>query len=73
MKDALLFPARDAEALSQKIELLIGNATMRQGIAREGRALALTYTWSRFAEQNLEVFQEVLQDKKPDYAPATVR
>ncbi|HYL93360.1 MAG TPA: glycosyltransferase family 4 protein, partial [Alphaproteobacteria bacterium] len=73
MKDALLFPARNPETLSKKIELLMSNVQLRQSIAREGRALALTYTWNRFAEQNLEVFHDILQNEKPDYEPATVR
>jgi glycosyltransferase involved in cell wall biosynthesis len=71
---ALLFPARDPEALSQKIQLLVSNTSLRGSIAEKGMALARsTYNWTRFAEQNVEVFRELLREEKPCYERATVR
>jgi glycosyltransferase involved in cell wall biosynthesis len=71
---ALLFPARDPEALSQKIQLMVANTDLRRSIAQKGMALARsTYNWTRFAEQNMEVFQEALREEKPCYERATVR
>lgn len=71
---ALLFPARDPEALSQRIQLLVADTGLRQSIAQKGMAVARsTYNWTRFAEQNVEVFQEVLREEKLCYEPATVR
>jgi glycosyltransferase involved in cell wall biosynthesis len=71
---ALLFPARDPEALSQRIQLLIANPELQRSIAQKGMLLARnTYNWTRFAEQNVELFQEVLREETPSYEPATVR
>jgi glycosyltransferase involved in cell wall biosynthesis len=71
---ALLFPAHDPEALSQKIQLLVSSPELRRSIAQKGMALARsTYNWTRFAEQNVEVFQEVLGEEKNCYQPATAR
>jgi len=73
-ENAVLFPARDPEALSQRIQLLVANPELRRSIAQKGMALARsTYNWARFAEQNAEVFQEVLREEKMRYEPATVR
>jgi glycosyltransferase involved in cell wall biosynthesis len=51
-ENAGLFPARDPEALAQRIELLANNPQMRQAIAQKGMTLArTTYNWERFAGQ----------------------
>ncbi len=73
-ENAVLFPARNPEVLAQAVELLANNPQMLQRIAQKGMMLArATYNWNRFAEQNVEVFQEVLEEEKPCYEPATVR
>jgi glycosyltransferase involved in cell wall biosynthesis len=71
---ALLFPARDPVALAQRIAWLAANPEFRRSIAQKGMTLARnTYTWKRFAEQNVKVFQKVLGEEKSCYEPATVR
>lgn len=72
-ENAVLFPARNPEVLSQKIELLANNPQMRQGIAQKGMTLArTTYTWNRFAGQMVAVCKEVLSGNQPQYGKPPV-
>jgi len=62
---AVLFPARDPEALAQKVQWLMADPQRRQTIAQKGMALVReNYNWSRFAEQNVAVFEEMVSRKR---------
>ena len=63
-ENAILFPARNPQALSEKIELLANDLRLRQEIARNGMALPRTlYNWNRFADQIVEVCEEILKGR----------
>jgi glycosyltransferase involved in cell wall biosynthesis len=63
-KNAILFPARNPQVLSEKIELLANDPQLRQEIARNGMALPRTsYNWNRFADQIVEVCEEILKGR----------
>ena len=73
-ENALLFPARDPEALAQRIQLLAGDPALREEIARKGMTLArTTYNWSRFAGQIVDACQEVLRQEPLPEATVPVR
>jgi glycosyltransferase involved in cell wall biosynthesis len=59
-KTALLFPARQPEALATAVERLISNPALRKQIAEQGRQLILKhYNWEEFARQIAKVSEEV--------------
>ena len=66
-KDALLFPARNPEALAAKIHMLMADPEQRARIADAGMQLVRTrFNWERFAEQMAAVFDQVIKGRLPD-------
>ena len=73
---AVLFPARQPDALAVKIEMLLSYPELRRGIAEAGMQLVRTkYNWERFAEQIVQAFRSTESDTalKETYVPATDR
>jgi glycosyltransferase involved in cell wall biosynthesis len=73
---AVLFPARQPEALAAKIEMLVIHPELKRGIAEAGMRLVRTnYNWERFAEQMEQVFRsaESAAAMQETYVPATDR
>lgn len=61
-QDALLFPARDPEALAAKVQMLMADPEQRARIAEAGMLLVRTrFNWERFAEQMVAVFDQVIK------------
>jgi glycosyltransferase involved in cell wall biosynthesis len=59
--NALLFPARNPEALAERIAMLLTDPRKRAQIAQAGMELVRShYNWQRFAEQMEEAFQAAL-------------
>lgn len=57
---ALYFEPRDARALATLIRRVIGDAALREDLARRGRARAAEFSWKRTADQTLDVIRRVL-------------
>jgi D-inositol-3-phosphate glycosyltransferase len=61
-QDAFLFPARDPEALAEKMLMLAADAERRARIAEAGMQLVRTrYNWERFADQMVEAFDQTIR------------
>ncbi len=66
-QDALLFPARDPEALAAKIQMLVAHPEQRTRIAEAGMQLVRTrFNWERFAEQMVAIFDQVIKGGLPE-------
>ena len=50
--------------ISEKIRLLIENKSLRKKLGRNARKTAEKYSWDIIAERTMEVYEEVLSDKK---------
>jgi glycosyltransferase involved in cell wall biosynthesis len=60
-EDAVLFPARDPEALARQIEFLMNDPQLRRRIADRGMSLVrANYNWSRFADRITAICKDVL-------------
>jgi len=67
-ESAVLFPARNPEALAGAIEGVVTQPQLREKIAQAGMNLArTTYNWDRFAERILQVCNEALSGNQPQY------
>lgn len=59
-KTALLYPARDTEALAEDMKLLLTDEKQRHRLAKAGQALATTtFSWEKYAEEMAGVFASV--------------
>ncbi len=54
----VLVPFRDSAAIAQQVIELLGNESNRHAMRKRGYQLGRTMTWSRVAEQYLELFVE---------------
>jgi len=60
-QDAVLFPARDPEALAGAVALMMDDPGLRLQVAQTGRNLILTtYNWEQFGRRIAAVCEEVL-------------
>lgn len=57
--EGFIVTERDAEALANRIEELIENRELRDRMAAAARERAKNYTWDKYAERLLSVFQAV--------------
>jgi len=57
---ALLYPARDVEALTVRLQRLLEDQGLRNALINEGRMLAESLTWDRCAIATAAVYREVL-------------
>ncbi|WP_017719599.1 glycosyltransferase family 4 protein [Kamptonema formosum] len=57
--DGFIVPERDAGALAERIEELVENRELRHRMAAAARERAKDYTWDKYAERLLAVFQSV--------------
>jgi glycosyltransferase involved in cell wall biosynthesis len=53
----LLIPPQDETALSQAIQTLLSNGSLRDHLSRVGRVRAAEFTWNRTAMETLKVYQ----------------
>jgi glycosyltransferase involved in cell wall biosynthesis len=51
--DGFLVPIRDAEAIADRIELLLADRALRERMGRNARARAREFTWERYGERLL--------------------
>ena len=56
----LLFPWHDAEALAERLALLLDDADLRAKLTREGQVRAARFRWTDTARRTLEVFDEAV-------------
>lgn len=56
---ALYFEPRDVAGLVAQLKRVLGDAALRQDLARRGRARAAQFRWERAAEETLAVFRKV--------------
>lgn len=57
---ALIVDGRDPEALAEGLVALAGDARLRTGLVRAGRARAARYTWERCARATLTAYERAL-------------
>ncbi len=57
-------PSRDPEALAGKIYELLTNSECRQLLGHQAREYAQQYAWPRIADQMLDVYEDVLVEKR---------
>jgi glycosyltransferase involved in cell wall biosynthesis len=63
-KAAVLFDPTDSEDLANKIVQLWNNESQRMELSEAGITRAAEFTWQRTARLTLDVYDEVLRDKK---------
>ena len=51
--DGFIVPIRDADAIADKVELLLTDRALRQRMGRNARARAREFTWGRYGERLL--------------------
>lgn len=61
-------PGGDSDALCQKLSLLLGNDAARQIMGTQAAEYARAYTWDKIANQIIEVYKSLLQER-PDAEP----
>lgn len=61
--NALVVPPRDGRALGAALDLLVRDAALRRRLAAGARRTARRYTWPRVAEDNLDIYRELLGRK----------
>ena len=70
--NALLFPARDTEALAEKITILVSQPEFRSKIAESGLRLVRShYNWETFAVQVAHIFEQQIAAQHSE-DPSTV-
>lgn len=55
------FDPEDINDMAAKINDVLANSTLRSKLIEKGYAQAKKYSWKRFSEQTLEVYQQILQ------------
>lgn len=60
-EDALLFEPRSAEELAAALTRLLGDAGLREDLARRGRERARRWTWEETARLHLRAYREALR------------
>ena len=63
--DALLYPPGDDDAMAKAIIRLIQDGKLANKISTNAVETASKFTWERTAEQTLQIYKEVLQEKTP--------
>lgn len=58
---ALYFDPVDVNDMAEKISGVLENPELAERLAKEGKAVAATYSWKRMAEQTLTVYKKVLE------------
>ncbi|MBN1257608.1 MAG: glycosyltransferase family 4 protein [Planctomycetes bacterium] len=58
-------PPGDLPALREAIEAVLGNEGIANQLREEGLARARNYTWQRYSESLLRIYQEVIAEEKP--------
>jgi glycosyltransferase involved in cell wall biosynthesis len=61
--DALLYPPGDDDAMAKAIIRLIQDRELAKKISANAVQTASKFTWARTAEQTLQIYKEVLQEK----------
>ena len=57
----LLVPAGDADALAEKLKLILLGADLREQLATNARRRAQAYTWQSVADQMIDLYEELWQ------------
>lgn len=60
----LLFQPGDPEDLARAIHALLLNPSLRQSMGREGRRIALDYSWEHISRSVLDYYSEVMEEVK---------
>jgi len=63
-----LVPARDPQALAEKLRLLLTDSALRHELGARAVERARNYAWSIVADQIVEVYQELLRHRHHDVA-----
>jgi glycosyltransferase involved in cell wall biosynthesis len=58
---AILFDPEDAEAISDAIERLAGDSTLRASLQAAGKLRAKRFTWTQTAQRHVEIYARVLE------------
>ena len=61
---ALLVDPDDRHALGEALEAVLTRPEVRERLRRAGRARAATFTWERCAERTLEIYRDVIGERK---------
>ncbi len=68
--EGLLFPAKDAESLADKIQYLLNDSKMRQEMGEKGRAkVEALYAWPKIIPRLLRMYEEVLDGRTDTRTP----
>ncbi|MBK8597710.1 MAG: glycosyltransferase family 4 protein [Holophagales bacterium] len=60
----LYFPWHDAEALAERLSLILDDAALRDRMTREGRVRAGRFRWAETARRTLAVFDEAVEVRR---------
>jgi glycosyltransferase involved in cell wall biosynthesis len=61
-KNGLLVPKRDAMAIAEAVKYLIDTPAEKQRIESEGKKIAHTYTWDKFAIEMINEYDRILNE-----------
>ncbi|MFF2481809.1 glycosyltransferase family 4 protein [Paenibacillus sp. NPDC058071] len=62
--NALIIPARDSQAIAQKLELLLANPQRLREIRVQAYETAQTYGWSRIAQDTLDYYESLAEKRR---------
>lgn len=60
---ALYFDARNPKDIAQKVEKILSDKTLRAELIQKGHEQVKKYSWKKWTEQNLQVYQKALDNK----------
>ncbi len=63
-EDGLIVPICDSQAIYDKLKFLIENENMRISIGENARKKAKLYTWERYADEYIRIFEDIVKKRK---------
>jgi glycosyltransferase involved in cell wall biosynthesis len=66
-------PARDAEALTQAMLMLLQDQTRRDRLAAAGQEFVQRFSWDAIAQKHLEIYRQVLGERNPELSESSMK
>lgn len=67
--DGFIVPIRDAKAITEKLQLLYQNPGLRQRMGRAALQRVKEFSWDRYGDRLIKVYEEILNRKKGEIPP----